>query len=79
MQRRQKPNTRNRPEEEKENKNRKNRSRRREGSDKGANKETARKLASTFETSGTEDEKNAVLKASQAAEGVCDRGAKQLE
>lgn len=63
MQRRQKPNARNRPGKKKKEK-KETRTRRRERSDKGANKETARKLASTFKTSGTEDEKKADLKKS---------------
>lgn len=52
MQRRQKPNTRNRPGKKKyETRTRMERS------DKGANKETARKLAGNFRSGGTEDGK----------------------
>lgn len=51
------------------------------GREKGKTKEPTKrlqeKLASTF--SGTEDEKKADLKKSQAAEGICDCGAKRLE
>lgn len=53
MQRRQKPNTRNRPEKKKK----RNQNQEERKVDKGANKETARKLAGNFGTGGTEDGK----------------------
>lgn len=56
------------------------RKRKPEQSEKGETKEPTKRLqekvASTF--SGTEDEKKADLKKSQAVEGVCDCGAKRL-